>query len=54
VQVYSGAALLSDQVLHQGDNQFAIVIDSPEQPLDLSFIHAGGFWLFKGISGYLV
>ncbi len=54
VQVYSDAALLSDQVLHQGDNQFAIVIDSPERPLSLYYIHAGGYWLFKGISGYLV
>ena len=54
VQVYSDATLLSDQVLHSGDNQFAIVIDSPEQPLTLYYIHAGGYWLFKGISGYLV
>jgi len=52
--VYSDAGLLSDQKLVYGDNQFLIEIESLDLPLHLYFIHAGGYWFFKGISGYVV
>jgi len=54
VQVYTDAGLLSDQILAGGDNQFAIEIDSLDQAINLYFVHAGGSWFFRGISGYLV
>src|SRR5262245_50073414 len=54
VLVYSNAKKLSDQTLIYGDNQFLLEIESLDQPLYLYFIHAGGFWFCKGISGYLV
>jgi hypothetical protein len=54
VLVYSDAGLLSDQTLVYGDNQFLLEIDSLDLPLTLYFIHAGGYWFFKGISGYVV
>jgi hypothetical protein len=54
VLVYSDAGLLRNQVLLKGDNQFLLVIESLTLPLYLYFIHAGGFWLFKGITGYVI
>jgi hypothetical protein len=54
VQVYSSAGLLKDQQLVYGDNQFALEIDSLDQEVILYFIHAGGYWFFKGLSGYVV
>jgi hypothetical protein len=56
VQVYSDAALLSDQTLNYGDSQFLILIDppTPGNNVTLYFVHVGGFWTFSGISGYLV
>jgi hypothetical protein len=54
VLVYSDAGLLQDQTLVYGDNQFLLEIESVELPLVLYFIHAGGFWFFRGISGYVV
>jgi hypothetical protein len=54
VLVYSDAGLLKDQQLVYGDNQFLLEIESLDQPLWLYFIHAGGFWFFRGLSGYVV
>jgi hypothetical protein len=54
VLVYSDAGLLQDQKLVYGDNQFLLEIESVDQPLDLNFFHAGGYWFFKGLSGYVV
>ena len=54
VLVYSDAGLLSDETLVYGDNQFLLEIESLAQPLTLYFIHAGNYWFFKGISGYVV
>jgi hypothetical protein len=54
VQVYSDAGLLSDETLVYGDNQFLIEVESLDQPLNLYFVHAGGPWYFRGISGYVV
>jgi len=53
VLVYSNAGLLQDQTLVYGDNQFLLEIESLDQPL-LAFIHAGGWWFFTGLSGYVV
>ena len=54
VLVYSDAGLLQDQQLAYGDNQFMLELESVDQPLRLYFIHAGGYWYFKGLSGYVV
>ena len=54
VLVYSNAGLLQDQKLMYGDNQFLLEIESLDLPLYLFFIHAGGFWFFNGLSGYVV
>ena len=54
VLVYTDAGLLHDQKLVYGDNQFLIEIESLDLPLVLYFIHVGGYWVFKGISGYVV
>lgn len=54
VLVYSNAGLLHDQQLVYGDNQFLLEIESLDLPLNLYFIHAGGYWFFRGISGYVV
>ena len=54
VLIYSDSGLLKDQTLASGDNQFLLEIESLDQPLSLYFIHAGGYWLFRGISGYVV
>lgn len=54
VLVYSNAGLLQDQTLVYGDNQFLLEIESLDQPLSLAFIHAGGWWFFTGLSGYVV
>jgi hypothetical protein len=54
VLVYSDAGLLKDQQIVIGDNQFLLEIESLDLPLYLYFIHAGGYWLFRGLSGYVV
>lgn len=56
VLVYTNAGLLpgGDQTLVYGDNQFLLLIDSLDQMIWLNFIHAGGSWFFKGLSGYVV
>jgi len=54
VLVYSDAGLLHDQTLVYGDNQFLLHVESLSQPLNLYFVHAGGYWFFRGLSGYVV
>jgi hypothetical protein len=54
VLVYSDAGRLQDQTLVYGDNQFLLEIESLDLPLNLYFIHAGGSWFFRGLSGYVV
>jgi len=54
VLVYSDAGSLKDQQLVYGDNQFLLEIESLDLGLDLYFIHAGGNWFFRGLSGYVV
>jgi hypothetical protein len=54
VLVYSHASKLQDQQLVYGDNQFLLEIESLNLPLRLYFIHAGGDWFFRGLSGYVV
>ena len=54
VLVYSDAGLLKDQQLVYGDNQFLIEIESWNTSFMLYFIHAGGNWYFRGLSGYVV
>jgi hypothetical protein len=54
VLVYSQAGLLADQKLVDGDNQFLLEIESLDLPFSLYFVHAGGSWLFTGLSGYVV
>ena len=54
VLVVTDAGLIKDQTLAIGDNQFLLEIDSLEYPISLYFIHAGGDWFFKGLSGYVV
>jgi hypothetical protein len=56
VLVYTDAGPLP-QNPHQliyGDNQFVLEIDSLDQVFYLYFIHAGGWWFFRGLSGYVV
>lgn len=59
VLVYTSAGLLDEEILHVGDNQFLIEVESTD-PLNLYFIHAnfdgstvGGHWFFRGIDGYI-
>jgi hypothetical protein len=54
VQVYTDAQKITDQTLALTDNQFLLQIDSLDTPLWLYFIHTGGSWFFKGLSGYVV
>jgi hypothetical protein len=54
VQIYSDAGLLHDQTLAYGDDQLLIEVESLDQYVNLYFIHAGGYWFFKGLSGYVV
>jgi hypothetical protein len=56
VLVYTDAGLISGQVLAVTDHQFLLEIElpTPAQPLELYFIHAGGRWFFRGLSGYVV
>lgn len=54
VLVYSDAGLLKDQQIVIDDNQFLVEIESLDLPFYLYFIHAGGYWLFRGLSGYVV
>jgi hypothetical protein len=53
VLVYNDSIMLKDQQLVYGDNQFVLEIDSLDQTIYLYFIHAGGFWFFRGLSGYV-
>jgi hypothetical protein len=53
VLVYNDSIKLKDQQLVYGDNQFVLEIDSLDQALYLYFIHAGGSWFFRGLSGYV-
>jgi hypothetical protein len=59
ILVYTYAGLLDEEVLHVGDNQFLIEVESTDS-LTLYFIHAnldgsilGGEWFFRGIDGYI-
>jgi hypothetical protein len=54
VLVYSDAGLIKDQTLAYGDNQFLLEIESLDLGFYLYFIHAGGHWFFRGLSGYVV
>src|SRR5262245_25350201 len=54
ILVYTSAGLLQDVKLAYGDNQFMLELESLDQPLFLNFIHAGGYWFFKGLSGYVI
>ena len=54
VLVYSDAGLIQDHKLVFGDNKFLLEIESLDLPLTLYFIHAGGYWVFRGLSGYVV
>jgi hypothetical protein len=54
VLVYSDASFLQDQTLVYGDNQVLLEMESLDLPLYLYFIHAGGYWFFRGLSGYVV
>jgi len=54
VLVYSEAGLHKEQQLVYGDNQFLLEIESLDLPLHLYFIHTGGNWFFRGLSGYVV
>jgi hypothetical protein len=54
VLVYSDAGLIKDQALAYGDNQFLLEIESLDLGFYLYFIHAGGHWFFRGLSGYVV
>jgi hypothetical protein len=54
VLVYSDAGLLKDQQLVYGDNQFLLEVESLELSFMVHFIHAGGNWFFRGLSGYVV
>ncbi len=54
VLVYSNAGLIKDQELAYGDNQFLLEIESLDLGFNLYFLHAGGTWFFRGLSGYVV
>jgi len=54
VLVYTDAGLISDQTLTATDSQFLLEIELPSQSFTVYFIHAGGNWFFKGLSGYVV
>ena len=54
VLVYTDAGKIGDQTLASTDNQFLIEMDVPDHPFYLYFIHAGGDWFFRGLSGYVV
>ena len=54
VLIATNAGLLHDQTLVYGDNQFMLEVDALDLPLVLYFIHAGGYWFFRGLSGYVV
>ena len=54
VLVYTDAGKISDQTLAPTDNQFLLEIESLDSAFWLYFIHAGGDWFFKGLSGYVV
>lgn len=54
VLVYTDGGLIKDQTLAYGDNQFLLEIESLDSAIFLYFIHAGGTWFFRGLSGYVV
>ena len=59
ILVYTDNGLLDEEILHVGDNQFLIEVESTNY-LILYFIHVnldgstyGGHWFFRGIDGYI-
>lgn len=52
--IYSDAGRLKDQQLVPGDNQFVLEIESLVYGFSLYFIHVGGSWFFRGLSGYVI
>jgi len=54
VLVATDAGLIQDKILAPGDSQFMLEVDALDLPLVLYFIHAGGYWYFRGLSGYVV
>ena len=59
ILVYSDAGILDEEILHVGDNQFLVEVETTDY-LNLYFIHAnrvgsgnGGNWFFQGIDGYI-
>jgi len=54
VLIYTDAGLLHDQTLMYGDNQILLEIESLDSFVNLYFVHAGGSWFFRGLSGYVV
>jgi hypothetical protein len=52
--IYSDGGRLKDQQLIPGDNQFVLEIESLIYGFSLYFIHVGGSWFFRGLSGYVV
>lgn len=54
ILVYSHAGKLDDVTLKVGDKQFLLEIEDLSKPLSLFFIHAGGSWFFRGITGYVI
>ena len=55
VLIYTDAGRLDEEILHQGDDQFLIEVESTSF-LKLYFIHVtpgGGSWFFRGIDGYI-
>jgi hypothetical protein len=52
--IYSDGGRLKDQQLIPGDNQFVLEIESLVYGFSLYFIHVGGSWFFRGLSGYVV
>src|SRR5262249_17259357 len=54
VLICSNASLLKDQELAYGDNQVLLEIESLDTGFYLYFLHASGYWFFRGLSGYVV
>jgi len=52
--IYSPWGKLKDQYLLPGDNQFVIEIEDLIAGFSLYYVHVGGSWFFRGISGYVV
>jgi len=59
ILIYTDAGLLDEEILHVGDNQLLIEVESTSF-LNLNFIHVnvdgssfGGNWFLRGIDGYI-